>query len=66
LDYEEIESMAKAVDYMIDLSEKWKAENKEYSEVIFHTKGNLKIGFFQRISQTFCASDCFCICRLYK
>lgn len=47
LDFEEIQSLSNAIDYMIDLSEKWKDTNKEYTEVIFFAKGDFQIGFYQ-------------------
>jgi hypothetical protein len=48
LDLEEIESLSKALEYMADLSGKWKDANKEYTEVVFSTKGDFKIGFYQK------------------
>lgn len=47
LDLEEIESLSKGLEYMINLSEKWKETNKEYTEIIFSTKGDFSIGFYQ-------------------
>lgn len=46
LDFEEVESLSKAIEYTIDLSSTWKNVNKEYTEVIFSTKGDFQIGFF--------------------
>ena len=34
LDLEEIESLSKAIEYMVDLSARWKDINKEYTEVV--------------------------------
>jgi hypothetical protein len=49
LDLEEIESLSKAISYMISLAEKWKGGNREaYSEVTFSTKGDFKVGFYQK------------------
>jgi hypothetical protein len=49
LDMDEIESLSKALSYMSDLAAKWKGmEKQEYSEVQFATKGDFKIGFYQR------------------
>jgi hypothetical protein len=48
LDYEEGESLLKAINYMIDLSTKWKALDREYSEVTFSTKGDFYMGFYQK------------------
>jgi hypothetical protein len=47
LDLDEIQSLSKAIAYMIDLSEKWKHTTKEYTEVIFLAKGGFQIGFYQ-------------------
>jgi len=47
LDLEEIESLSKSIEYMIDLSTKWKTITKEYTEVVFSTKGYFRIGFYQ-------------------
>ena len=48
LDLEEIESLSKAIEYMVGLSAKWAGINKEYTEVIFSTKGDFDIGFWQK------------------
>lgn len=48
LDLEEIEGLSKAIDYVISLSEKWEAVQKDYTEVEFSTEGDLTIGFYQR------------------
>jgi hypothetical protein len=47
LDLDEIDSLSKALEYMVSLSTKWKDENMEYKEVIFSTKDDFKIGFYQ-------------------
>lgn len=47
LDLEEIESLSKAIEYMVSLSEKWKSIAKEYTEVVFSTRGDFEIGFYQ-------------------
>lgn len=47
LDPEEIESLSKALDYMVDLSGKWNDIKKKYVEVVFSTKGDFNIGFYQ-------------------
>lgn len=53
LDLDEIESLSKALEYMTGLSAKWKSTNKEYTEVVFSTKGDFGIGFYQKgIEQT--------------
>jgi len=49
LDMEEIDSLSKALAYMADLAAKWKpVEKQEYTEVQFATKGEFRIGFYQR------------------
>lgn len=48
LDIEEVESLSKALEYMSTLGEKWKGINKEYTEIIFSTKGDFNIGFYQK------------------
>jgi hypothetical protein len=47
LDIDEIESLSKAMAYMLDLIEKWKEVSKPYTEVIFATKGDFEAGFYQ-------------------
>ncbi len=49
LDLEEVESLSQALEYMLELSEKWRGANKEqYTEVVFSTKDNFRIGFYQK------------------
>jgi hypothetical protein len=49
LDMEEIESLSKALTYMSELASKWAGtEKQEYTEVQFATKGDFRIGFYQR------------------
>lgn len=48
LDIEEVESLSKAIEYMVKLIENFKGTNREYTEVIFATKGGFKIGFYQK------------------
>lgn len=52
LDFEEIESLSKAIEYMVGLSTKWEGIKKEYSEVLFLTKGYFKIGFYQQLTKS--------------
>lgn len=47
LDLDEVEDLSKAMHYMVDLSSKWKGTAKEYSEVVFSTKGHFNAGFYQ-------------------
>jgi hypothetical protein len=52
LDLEEVESLSKAIAYMADLAEKWKGINREaYTEVIYATKGDFNVGFYQKGSE---------------
>jgi|SRR4030042_2562661 hypothetical protein len=48
LDIDEAESLSKAIDYMVNLFNKFKDTNREYTEVIFSTKGDFKVGFYQK------------------
>ena len=48
LDLEEVDSLLKAIEYLIDLSVKWKDIEKTYTEVVFSTKGDFSIGFYQQ------------------
>jgi hypothetical protein len=48
LDMEELESLSDALKYMSSLNEKWKDQPKEYTEVIFETKGNFSSGFYKQ------------------
>lgn len=48
LDFEEGESLLRAINYMIDLSSKWQAIEKDYTEVTFSTKGDFYMGFYQK------------------
>jgi len=47
LDLEEVESLSKAIDYMVNLIIKFRGSSREYTEVIFSTKGDFKVGFYQ-------------------
>ena len=52
LDLEEVESLSKAIAYIADLAEKWKGINREaYTEVIYATKDDFKVGFYQKGSE---------------
>lgn len=46
-----MESLSQAITYMITLLEKWQGKNREYTEVIFSTKGDFKLGFYQKGSE---------------
>lgn len=47
LDLEELEGLSEAVRYMAKLVASWQETNKDYSEVVFSTKADSKVGFFQ-------------------
>jgi hypothetical protein len=51
LDMDEVESLSQAISYMITLLQKWQGTNREYTEVIFSTKGDFKLGFYQKGSE---------------
>ena len=51
LDLEEVESLSKAIGYMANLSTKWKDINRKYTEIIFSTRGDFQIGFYQKESK---------------
>ena len=48
LDVSEVESMAKALDYMISLARSWKGKEKTYTEVVFSTVDDFRVGFYQQ------------------
>ncbi|MEX2702326.1 MAG: hypothetical protein Q6368_004580 [Candidatus Baldrarchaeota archaeon] len=48
LDMDEVESLSQAISYMIRLLEKWKDYSREYTEVIFSTRGDFDLGFYQK------------------
>ena len=49
VDQQEIEYLSKVLEYLVQLSLKWKnTERPEYSEVQFTTKRGMKVGFYQR------------------
>ncbi len=58
LDLEELESLSKALQYMSTLKENWKDKPKEYTEVIFETKGNFKAGFFKQKDEINAFASC--------
>lgn len=47
LDMEEIKSVSDSLAYISSAAEQWKAAPREYSELVFITKGDFKIGFYQ-------------------
>ena len=46
LDIEEIDSLTKGLAYMKKLADEWKVKPREYTEVIFSTKGDFQVGFY--------------------
>lgn len=58
LDLEEVSELSKAISYMANLITEWQSIDKEYTEVIFSTKGEFKIGFYQEKTEfsVFCSS----------
>jgi len=48
LDLEEIDGLLKAIDYVVGLSKEWEGVQKEYIEVVFSTKDDFRVGFYQR------------------
>ena len=47
LDMEEVQSLSEALEYMKGLAAKWQGMERSYTEVVFQTKGDFRIGFFQ-------------------
>ena len=49
LDIEEVESLSQALEYMITLAENFQKDDfEDYREVIFDTKGDFSVGFYQK------------------
>lgn len=48
LDMDEVESLSQAISYMVRIVEKWKDTSREYTEVIFSTRGDFQLGFYQK------------------
>jgi hypothetical protein len=57
LDMDEMESLSKAIDYALNLIEKWKNITSEYTEVIFCTRDDFKVGFYQKGTEQTCFSS---------
>jgi hypothetical protein len=51
LDMDEVESLSQAISYMITLLDRWQGSAREYTEVIFSTKGDFILGFYQKGTQ---------------
>ena len=58
LDMEEIESLSQALKYMVALAKKWEGTQKEYTEVMFTTKGDFKVGFYQAGNKQVAFASC--------
>jgi len=58
LDLDEVESLASAIEYMLRLASEWTSAARDYDEVIFETKGDFQIGFYQEGAKqsAFCSS----------
>ncbi len=49
LDMDEVADLSQAITYMLDLAAKWKdSDRKVYTEVVFSSKGDFKVGFYQK------------------
>ena len=48
LDMDEVGSLSKAISYMISQVKKWKGSSREYTEIIFSTRGDFQVGFYQK------------------
>ncbi|MDI3462123.1 MAG: hypothetical protein OJF50_000944 [Nitrospira sp.] len=46
LDVEEIEALSKGLTYMNKVANEWKGKPREYTEMIFSTKGDFQVGFY--------------------
>jgi len=48
IDFDELESLSQAIGYMSDAAQKWTPESHApYTELIFTSKGELQIGFYE-------------------
>lgn len=47
LDLEEVGSLSKAIDYMMNLISTFKGNTREHTEIIFATKADFQVGFYQ-------------------
>jgi hypothetical protein len=45
VDLAELDSLAKALSYMVNAISEWQGSNRDYTEMIFTTQGDLQIGF---------------------
>lgn len=56
LDVEEIEALSKGIAYMSKVANEWKGKSREYTEMIFSTKGDFEVGFYVNKDGEFGAS----------
>lgn len=53
IDLDELQSLSEALSYMSNLAAKWNGQVHEpYTEVIYSSKGEFKVGFFQKGTET--------------
>lgn len=67
LDMDEVESLSQAIAYMTKMLQKWKGSDREYTEVIFSTKDDFQMGFYQKGSEvtSFATSGTVGVSRCY-
>jgi hypothetical protein len=45
VDRDELDGLAKALSYMVNAISDWQGSNRDYTEMIFTTQGDLQVGF---------------------
>jgi hypothetical protein len=45
VDLDELEGLAKALSFMVDAISEWQGSNRDYTEMVFTTQGDLQVGF---------------------
>jgi hypothetical protein len=45
VDLGELDGLAKALSYMVDAISEWQGSNRDYTEMVFSTQGDLQVGF---------------------
>ncbi len=48
VDFDEIVGLSNALGTMVDTMNTWAGSVREYTEVVYQTKGEMKVGFFQK------------------
>lgn len=48
LDVDELEALSRGMAYMSKVANEWKGKDREYTEMIFSTKGDFQVGFYVR------------------